>query len=208
MCDLIISCIQVMSGMGTYAGAARRRVHLAAVLLRPPSGYRPGCLDDVLEDGRTSRRCTQHISPIGYEFPWIQSEPYRTIDSAPQITDFGANFLGRIGANYLGRGHDVLVARPGLSSQVQPIKQTLGGQHFCIAPTTQNTPPPDLCCYMVSPIGRKGVPRVLCHFLQALRRAAVLKALPRSGWKGGGASRAFQLKFQVMENTSFRDKED
>ena len=30
------------SGMGAYAGAARRRVHLAPVLLRPPSGHRPG----------------------------------------------------------------------------------------------------------------------------------------------------------------------
>ena len=28
--------------MGTYAGAARRRIHLATVLLRPPSGHRPG----------------------------------------------------------------------------------------------------------------------------------------------------------------------
>ena len=32
----------VRSGMGTYAGAARRRVHLATVLLRTPSGHRPG----------------------------------------------------------------------------------------------------------------------------------------------------------------------
>ena len=28
--------------MGAYAGAARRRVHLATVLLRPPFGHRPG----------------------------------------------------------------------------------------------------------------------------------------------------------------------
>ena len=28
--------------MGTYAGATRRRVHLAAVRLPPPSGHRPG----------------------------------------------------------------------------------------------------------------------------------------------------------------------
>ena len=28
--------------MGAYAAAARRRAHLAAVLLRPPSGHRPG----------------------------------------------------------------------------------------------------------------------------------------------------------------------
>ena len=28
--------------MGAYAGAARRRVHLATVLLKPPSGHRPG----------------------------------------------------------------------------------------------------------------------------------------------------------------------
>ena len=27
---------------GAYAGAARRRVHLATVLPRPPSGHRPG----------------------------------------------------------------------------------------------------------------------------------------------------------------------
>ena len=31
---------QVRSGMGAYAGAARRRVHLATVLIRPPSGHR------------------------------------------------------------------------------------------------------------------------------------------------------------------------
>ena len=34
--------VQVRPGMGAYAGAARRRVHLATVLLRPPSGHRPG----------------------------------------------------------------------------------------------------------------------------------------------------------------------
>ena len=28
--------------MGAYAGAARRRVHLATVLPQPPSGHRPG----------------------------------------------------------------------------------------------------------------------------------------------------------------------
>ena len=33
---------QVRSGMGAYAGAARRRVHLVTVLPRPPSGHRPG----------------------------------------------------------------------------------------------------------------------------------------------------------------------
>ena len=33
---------QVRSGMGSYAGAAHRRVHLATVLLRPQSGHRPG----------------------------------------------------------------------------------------------------------------------------------------------------------------------
>ena len=33
---------QVRSGMGAYAGAARRRVHFATVLPRPPSGHRPG----------------------------------------------------------------------------------------------------------------------------------------------------------------------
>ena len=34
--------VQVRSGMEAHAGAARRRVHLAVVLLRPPSGHRPG----------------------------------------------------------------------------------------------------------------------------------------------------------------------
>ena len=33
---------QVRSHMGAYAGAARRRVHLVTVLLRPPSVHRPG----------------------------------------------------------------------------------------------------------------------------------------------------------------------
>ena len=33
---------QVRTGMGAYAGAARRRVHRATVLLRPPSDHRPG----------------------------------------------------------------------------------------------------------------------------------------------------------------------
>ena len=33
---------QVRPGMGAYAGAERRHVHLATVLLRPPSGHRPG----------------------------------------------------------------------------------------------------------------------------------------------------------------------
>ena len=33
---------QVRSGMGAYAGAARRRVHLATVLSRHPSDHRPG----------------------------------------------------------------------------------------------------------------------------------------------------------------------
>ena len=33
---------QVRSGMGAYAGAARRRVHLATVFLAPSSGHRQG----------------------------------------------------------------------------------------------------------------------------------------------------------------------
>ena len=41
--DLKLKTGQVdRSGMGTYAGAARRRVYLTTVLLRPPSGHRPG----------------------------------------------------------------------------------------------------------------------------------------------------------------------
>ena len=38
---IIIIMIHVRSGVGTYGGAERRRVHLATVLLRPPSGLRP-----------------------------------------------------------------------------------------------------------------------------------------------------------------------
>ena len=34
--------LQIESGVGVYAEAARRRVHLATVLLRPPPGHRPG----------------------------------------------------------------------------------------------------------------------------------------------------------------------
>ena len=37
----LINLCQVRSGMGTYAEGARRRVHLATVLPRPPSGHRP-----------------------------------------------------------------------------------------------------------------------------------------------------------------------
>ena len=46
---------QVRPAMGAYAGAARRRVHLATVL-RPPSGHRPG--------RRQARHA--HISQIGH----------------------------------------------------------------------------------------------------------------------------------------------
>ena len=38
--DTAVSLLK--SGMGAYAGAARRRVHLATVLPRLPSGHRPG----------------------------------------------------------------------------------------------------------------------------------------------------------------------
>ena len=40
--SLTIKTFQIRSGRGAYAGAARRRVHLVTVLLRPPSGHRPG----------------------------------------------------------------------------------------------------------------------------------------------------------------------
>ena len=36
------SILKLRSGMGAYGGTARRRVHLATVLLRPPSAHRPG----------------------------------------------------------------------------------------------------------------------------------------------------------------------
>ena len=38
---IIRSLLRIRSGMGAYAGAARRRVHLPTVLLLPPSGHRP-----------------------------------------------------------------------------------------------------------------------------------------------------------------------
>ena len=40
--SIVNKLTQGRSGIGAYAGAARRRVHLAPVLLRPPFGHRPG----------------------------------------------------------------------------------------------------------------------------------------------------------------------
>ena len=40
--NILNDCVQGRSDMGVYAGAARRRVHFATVLLRPPSSHRPG----------------------------------------------------------------------------------------------------------------------------------------------------------------------
>ena len=59
---IIITKGQVRLGMGAYAGAARHRVHLATVLLRPPSGHRPG--------RRQARHA--HILQIGLHLtqPW------------------------------------------------------------------------------------------------------------------------------------------
>ena len=56
--------IMVRSGVGTYAGAARRRVHIATVLVRPPSGHRPG------------RRQARHarILQIGLRLAIVQAE--------------------------------------------------------------------------------------------------------------------------------------
>ena len=69
--------VQVRSGMGAYGGAARRRVHLATVLLRPPSGHRPG------------RRQTRHARILQIELhltqPWnVWSAPQH--DPAPRIS--------------------------------------------------------------------------------------------------------------------------
>ena len=55
---------QVRSGMAAYGGAARRRVHLATVLLRPPSGQRPG---------RRQARHT-HILQIGLRLAIAQAD--------------------------------------------------------------------------------------------------------------------------------------
>ena len=54
------------SGMGAYAGAARRRVHIATVFLRPPSGHRPGRRQahhaHILQAGhRPDRRQARHV---------------------------------------------------------------------------------------------------------------------------------------------------
>ena len=55
---------QVRSGMGAYAGAARRRVHLVTVLLGPPSGHRP--------DRRQARHA--HILQIGLRLAIAQAD--------------------------------------------------------------------------------------------------------------------------------------
>ena len=49
------------SGMGTYAGAARRRVHLATVLLRLPSGHRPGTPCPHPSDRTPPYATTKHV---------------------------------------------------------------------------------------------------------------------------------------------------
>ena len=41
-----------------YAGAARRRIHLATVLPRPPSGHRP--------DGRRARQADIHMYGVSW----------------------------------------------------------------------------------------------------------------------------------------------
>ena len=65
------------SGMGAYAGAARRRVHLATVLFGPPSGHRPG--------RRQARQA--HILQIGLHLtqPWSLWTPLRH-GPAPRIS--------------------------------------------------------------------------------------------------------------------------
>ena len=56
--------IQVRSGLGAYAGAARRCVHIATILLRPPSSHRPG---------RRQARHT-HILQIGLRLAIAQAD--------------------------------------------------------------------------------------------------------------------------------------
>ena len=77
---------QVRSGMGAYAGAARRRVHLATVLPRPPSGHRPGRRQArharILQIGlrlaiaQADDRPVMPILQIG--LPWTQPRSMRT----------------------------------------------------------------------------------------------------------------------------------
>ena len=55
---------KLRSGMGAYTGAARRRVHLAMELLRPPSGHRP--------DRRQARHT--HILQIGFRLAIAQAD--------------------------------------------------------------------------------------------------------------------------------------
>ena len=61
---LIRAFNQFMSGMGPFGVLARRRVHLATVLLRPPSGH------------RTDRRQTRHthILQIGFRLSIAQAD--------------------------------------------------------------------------------------------------------------------------------------
>ena len=56
--------VWIRSGMGAYAGAARRRVHLATVLIRPPSDHRPG--------RRQTRQA--HILQIGLRLAIAQTD--------------------------------------------------------------------------------------------------------------------------------------
>ena len=58
------SFVQIRSGVGAYAGAARRRVHLATVLLRPPSSHRLGT--------RQARHA--HIVQIGLRLAIAQAD--------------------------------------------------------------------------------------------------------------------------------------
>ena len=54
--------------LGAYAGAVRRRVHLATVLLRPPSGHRPGRRQarhvHILQIGLRLAIAQAHASPL------------------------------------------------------------------------------------------------------------------------------------------------
>ena len=70
--------------MGAYAGAARRRVYFATVLLRPPSGHRPDrCLARharTLPDATTKRVDTPSGVPPAQGFS-------KTRPSVPEIVD-------------------------------------------------------------------------------------------------------------------------
>ena len=65
----------IRSGMGAYAGAARRRVHLATVLLRPPSAHRPG---NSVGTGMNECTCMNDLTQTNFHFTEFGMDTHRS----------------------------------------------------------------------------------------------------------------------------------